>query len=191
MKSIEGESFGTDEYHSVEYGKLHRNKIIQKIKDKFGPTPVRLTGGKRAWRFDIVKLQRIAVSYSTDIKIETTLKKSGVSDSNDSSDSTLGTPLHTKHEEIQSENDKNEVPTLTREPSQPSQPSLPDSSRTFSYKCYHNGCICGHKCDFKTNDVNEYERHGALYNIENPLLYPSSYEMKKYGLTPQGKEWEV
>jgi hypothetical protein len=74
----------------VEYGKLYRNKIIYKIRDKFGPIPERLTGGRRAWRFDIVKLQKIAVSYSTDIKIVTTLRVSGENDSSDSSDSSDG-----------------------------------------------------------------------------------------------------
>ena len=56
---------------------------------------------------------------------------------------------------------------------------------SYSFKCYHFGC------DFQTNDQIDYERHGALKHLENPLLYPSRYELKRYGLTPQGKEWEV
>jgi hypothetical protein len=62
-------------------------------------------------------------------------------------------------------------------------------SRTQGYssmfRCYHNGC------DFETNDLGEYERHGAIKHLENPLLYPSKYEIKKYSLKPQDKEWEV
>jgi hypothetical protein len=90
LENLEGESYGPNEFHTVEYGKLYRNKIIYKIRDKFGPIPERLTGGRRAWRFDIVKLQKIAVSYSTDIKIVTTLRVSGENDSSDSSDSSDG-----------------------------------------------------------------------------------------------------
>lgn len=52
------------------------------------------------------------------------------------------------------------------------------------FKCYHPGC------DFLTDDVGEYEKHGALNHIENPLLYPSDAECEKYGLKRQGKEWE-
>jgi hypothetical protein len=68
-------------------------------------------------------------------------------------------------------------------PSHPSHPSPTEFRGLF--KCYHSGC------DFQTNDPIDYERHGALKHLENPLLYPSRYELKKYGLTPQGKEWEV
>jgi len=46
LGSIEGESVGTNEFHSVEYGKLFRNKVIQKVKDKFGPVPERLSRKK-------------------------------------------------------------------------------------------------------------------------------------------------
>ena len=68
-------------------------------------------------------------------------------------------------------------------PSNPSYSSHAESKKLF--KCYHPGC------DFQTNNEKGYERHGALKHPENPLLYPSRYEIKKYGLTPQGKEWEV
>jgi hypothetical protein len=68
-------------------------------------------------------------------------------------------------------------------PSHPSHPSPTEFRGLF--KCYHPGC------DFQTNDQKDYERHGALKHLENPLLYPSRHEIEKYGLTPQGKEWEV
>jgi hypothetical protein len=75
---------------------------------------------------------------------------------------------------------------LFPDPSHPSHPSPMDSGRLFyEFKCYHPGC------DFQTKDLEEYERHGALKHLENPLLYPSRYEIQKYGLAPQGKEWEV
>jgi hypothetical protein len=68
-------------------------------------------------------------------------------------------------------------------PSHPSHPSPTEFRGLF--KCYHPGC------DFQTNDEKDYERHGALKHLENPLLYPSRYEIEKHGLKPQGKEWEV
>jgi hypothetical protein len=79
----EGQLITNDEYHSVEYGKLYRNTLIQKIKDKFGPTLVHLKGGKvKAYKFDIEKLQKTAKSYSSEVKIKTTLKHDG-NDGND------------------------------------------------------------------------------------------------------------
>jgi hypothetical protein len=84
--SLDGEFFGSDEYHSVEYGKLYRDTLIQRIKDKFGPTPTRLHGGKRAYQFDLVKLQKIAKSYSSEVEIRTTLK----GDTRDTNDTSLG-----------------------------------------------------------------------------------------------------
>jgi hypothetical protein len=52
------------------------------------------------------------------------------------------------------------------------------------FKCYHPGC------DFHTDDVGEYEKHGALNHYPNTLLYPSNAECEKYGLKRQGKPWE-
>jgi replicative DNA helicase Mcm len=52
------------------------------------------------------------------------------------------------------------------------------------FKCYHPGC------DFLTDDVGEYEKHGALNHYPNTLLYPSNAECEKYGLKRQGKPWE-
>jgi hypothetical protein len=49
------------------------------------------------------------------------------------------------------------------------------------FKCYHK---C---CSFSTDSDREYRRHGAQYHTSNPLLYPTKYELEKYGLTPQGK----
>jgi hypothetical protein len=53
------------------------------------------------------------------------------------------------------------------------------------FRCYHVGC------NFHTDDVRDYEKHGALKHVENPLLYPSRAEIVQYGLESQGKEWEV
>ena len=53
------------------------------------------------------------------------------------------------------------------------------------YSCYHKGC------NYHTDDVQEYERHGAQKHLKNPLLYPSKAEIEKYGLKAQGKDWEI
>ena len=60
-----------------------------------------------------------------------------------------------------------------------------------SFRCYHNGCKCGHTCDFQTDNKEYYERHGALRHRNNPLLYPTKAEIEQDQLKPQGKDWEV
>ena len=65
----------------------------------------------------------------------------------------------------------------------PSSTIDPDPDQDF--KCYHKGC------DFTTNSDRDYRRHGAQYHPKNPLLYPSKAEIGQYGLTPQGRDWEV
>jgi hypothetical protein len=66
-------------------------------------------------------------------------------------------------------------------PQMPSHPSHPSSS----FRCYHNGC------NFQTEDEREYRRHGTAKHLKNPLLFPSKFEIEKYGLQAQGKDWEV
>ena len=53
------------------------------------------------------------------------------------------------------------------------------------YSCYHIGC------DYRTDDIQDYEKHGGKKHTRNPLLYPSKTELKKYGLKAQGKDWEI
>jgi hypothetical protein len=66
---------------------------------------------------------------------------------------------------------------------------VPEGSQSqgniYSFKCYYPGC------EFQTDSEQEYQKHGALKHPDNPLLYPSRYEIGKYGLKPQGKEWEI
>lgn len=152
VENLEGDPVGNNEFQSVEYGGLYRNTIIQKIKDKFGPIPVRLSGGKRAWQCNIDKLHKIAKSYSTEIKIKTTLK---TGDKDDSSDSISGNDSYPETDvgsgtnpfpedpqnngKVNKEIKDNEVndgsagtennPCPFREPSQPSQSSLTDSDK--------------------------------------------------------------
>jgi hypothetical protein len=101
-------------------------------------------------------------------------------DINDKGDDTLEAADNLNERENEG---KEEKPSFIRV-SSASSPSSP-------YRCYHNGCVCGHTCDFQTDSELEYQKHGAQNHIENPLLYPSRYEMKKYGLKPQGKPWET
>lgn len=63
---------------------------------------------------------------------------------------------------------------------------VPTSQCTSNqFKCYHLDC------DFQTNSEREYQKHGTTRHPKNPLLYPSRFEIDKYGLKPQGKEWEI
>jgi hypothetical protein len=73
------------------------------------------------------------------------------------------------------------IPNHTRSP----QISVPTSHGNIGpFKCYHTNC------DFQTEDELDYQNHGALKHLKNPLLYPSKAEIEKYGLQPQGKQWE-
>jgi hypothetical protein len=66
--------------------------------------------------------------------------------------------------------------------------NAPISVPSSPFKCY----ICAKNgIEFQTDNKLEYEKHGALKHVENPLLYPSKAEILQYGLNPQGKEWEV
>lgn len=67
--------------------------------------------------------------------------------------------------------------------------SVPLSQNDRLFRCYHNGCKCNHNCNFQTDNKDYYEKHGVEH-LGNPLLYPSKAEMERYGLKPQGKEWE-
>ena len=70
-----------------------------------------------------------------------------------------------------------------QDPSHLSPPSPSPPLPAFS--CYHKNC------EFHTDDEREYRRHGALNHHKNPLLFPSKFEIEKYGLKPQGKNWEI
>jgi DNA replicative helicase MCM subunit Mcm2 (Cdc46/Mcm family) len=60
-----------------------------------------------------------------------------------------------------------------------------ESEEPNPYSCYHKGC------NYHTDDVQDYERHGAQKHPKNPLLYPSKAEIEKYGLKAQEKDWEI
>ena len=73
-----------------------------------------------------------------------------------------------------------EDPETPIEPTQPTQRTRPSS-----YSCYHIGC------NYHTDNEQEYRNHGGNKHTKNPLLFPSKFEIEKYGLKAQGKEWEV
>jgi hypothetical protein len=77
----------------------------------------------------------------------------------------------TKH----SVNDNNPLSSENRPISVPSSP----------FSCYHNDC------NFSTEDESEYRRHWHQKHAGVPILFPTKFELEKYGLKPQGKEWEV
>jgi hypothetical protein len=198
-ENIEGEFQSTNEYH-IEDHILYRNTITKILEDKFGAEPPKHTRKGNVVIFNFDKLRKIQRSYEsdTDIKIETRRKNVLKCEGSEGSEGTMKSAPHFDNLEVEknlevsqryNENKENilqiselERPTIPqadcREPSHPSHPSP-------NYKCYHLNC------KFNTDDQKEYERHGAFKHLENPLLYPSRYEIEKYGLTPQGKEWEV
>ena len=66
-----------------------------------------------------------------------------------------------------------------QEPSHPSHPS------PATYSCYHKNC------DFHTHNEWEYKSHWHQNHAGVPILYPTKFEIRKYGLKPQGKKWEI
>lgn len=55
----------------------------------------------------------------------------------------------------------------------------------FLYSCYQNDCA------FDTNEEKDYRSHVIQKHTGIPVLYPTKMELKKYGLKPQGKSWEI
>ena len=60
-----------------------------------------------------------------------------------------------------------------------------DQPPKFLYSCYHRDC------NFQTNIEPDYERHWVQKHTGIPVLYPTKTEIEKYGLKPQGKNWEI
>jgi hypothetical protein len=192
---IEGTLINDDEYHTIDYGNLYRNKITKLVCDKFGAESKRVHKG-RVLLFNPDKLQRILRSYATETKIKTTLKRDG-SDGSDATTETIDTLSENDNIEIESdflENDKisKESELLENEkeeegkgvgtpiePTQPSQPARP----SHLYSCYY----CE---DFNTNNRDYYEHHGSREHFGKPI-FPTKTEIEKYDLKPQGKEWEI
>jgi hypothetical protein len=192
-ENLDGESstYESNEYHISDHI-LYRNTITKILEDKFGAEYKHTNkGGSVTFKLD--KLQKIQGSYDASIKIKTRLK----GDSNDSSDgsrekaSTYQEKSLVKNLDISRDNNENNVNisqnhnlegiqisyAIPQELSQPSQLS--------PFKCYHPDC------DFHTNNEQDYEKHGVLNHQKNPLLYPSKAEIEKYGLEPQGRNWEI
>jgi hypothetical protein len=189
----------TNEYH-IEDHILYRNTITKILEDKFGAEPPKHTRKGNIVIFNLDKLRKLQKSYEsdTDIKIETRRKnviECEGSEGSEGSWENASLSNNDKHVENLNNFGNNEEHTsvstpntILKEPERrqaflqdPSRPSHPSPY----YKCYHLNC------KFNTEYQEEYERHGALKHSSNPLLYPSKFEIKKYGLMPQGKEWEI
>jgi hypothetical protein len=52
---------------------------------------------------------------------------------------------------------------------------------TLTYQRYY--------CPYKTDDENQYLRHGARYHLYLPM-FPNEADPQRYNLAPQGKPWE-
>ena len=184
IENLEGESYGSSEYHIADYT-LYRTTVTKLLEDKFGAEPPKHTKKGSVVLFDLDKLRKIQKSYDTEVSIKTTLKDvlEGDGDSGDGSDRSrqnASSSNSTNKGEIRENLEEISGWAFLQDPSHPSHPSL-----TPKFSCYHKNC------DFYTDDEREYRRHGAQNHPKNPLLYPSRFEIEKYGLTPQGKEWEI
>src|SRR5918994_1047053 len=179
--NIAGESYGSDEYHIADYT-LYRTTVTKLLEDKFGAEPPRHTKKGSVVLFDLDKLRKIQKSYDTEVSIRTT-PKNVLDDEGDSGDSGDRSRENASHSNSPAEGEVRENSKGISEGAflqDPSHPSLPSLTPKFS--CYHKNC------DFYT-DEREYRRHGAQNHPKNPLLYPSKFEIEKYGLKPQGKNW--
>jgi hypothetical protein len=189
IENLEGESYGSDEYHIADYT-LYRTTVTKLLEDKFGAEPPKHTKKGSVVLFDLDKLRKIQKSYDTEVSIMTTLKDvlEGDGDSGDGSDRSRQNAsvfdTATKGEERENLEDISRGAFL-QDPSHPSPPSPSPSPSLPAFSCYHKNC------EFHTDDEREYRRHGALNHSKNPLLYPSKFELEKYDLTPQGMEWEI
>jgi len=189
IENLEGElAYGsTSEYHIADYT-LYRTTVTKLLEDKFGAEPPKHTKKGSVVLFDLDKLRKIQKSYDTEVSIKTTLKDvlEGDGDSGDGSDrSRHNASLSSivSKGEIKENLEGISGEAFLQDPSHPSPPSASPQLPAFS--CYHKNC------EFHTEDEREYRRHGAINHSKNPLLYPTKFEIEKYGLTPQGKEWEI
>jgi hypothetical protein len=181
-ENISGESYGSDEYHIADYT-LYRTTVTKLLEDKFGAEPPRHTKKGSIVVFSLEKLRKIQKSYDIEVCIKTTPKSvlECEGDSGDGSDRSrqnaspsISTTEHEAGHILRNTTEE----AFLQDPSHSSPPSP-------AFSCYHKNC------NFHTDDEREYRRHGAQNHHKNPLLFPSRFEIEKYGLTPQGKEWEI
>jgi hypothetical protein len=201
QENIQGELYSSNEYRIVDYV-LYRSTVTKLLEDKFGAEPPKHTKKGNVVVFNLDKLRKIQKSYDIDVDIKTTLKNTpkeygeggeggeGYRQNATPSDGskTVGNSSipEEKNENISGnkrikESERQEA--FPQDHSHPSHPSPSPPSPTYS--SYHTNC------NFHTDDEREYRKHGALNHHKNPLLYPSKFEIEKYRLTPQGKEWEI
>jgi hypothetical protein len=180
-ENILGESYGSDEYHIADYT-LYRTTITKLLEDKFGAEPPKLTRKGSIVVFNLDHLRKIQKSYDIDVGIKTTLKNAldNRGDSGDGSD-------RSRQNNSPSISTTERVGHILRNTTE--EAFLQDSSHSSppspAFSCYHKNC------NFHTDAEREYRRHGAQNHHKNPLLFPSRFEIEKYGLTPLGKEWEI
>jgi hypothetical protein len=58
-----------------------------------------------------------------------------------------------------------------------------EQSSSSLFRCYH--------CDtFQTNDEDQYKSHNAMKHYSRPI-FPTTADLEKHNLKPQGKSWEI
>jgi hypothetical protein len=75
----------------------------------------------------------------------------------------------------------NKVFPNTNENNPQTEPSS-NTTSTYAFSCYY--------CDFDTNSQDDYKKHVVVYHPKKPG-YPSLEDLKRSGLKPQGRPWEV
>lgn len=179
-------------YRIADYT-LYKNTITRLLEDKFGAESKHTNKGNKTV-FNIDKLRKLEKSYNTEVLIKTKPIEEQESEGSEGSEGIIGKAgilesIETvvdvdngngKDGNISQNIDSERSPITPTPPQMPSLPSLPSP-----YYCYHNGC------DFQTDDEREYRKHGTAKHLKNPLLYPSKFEIEKYGLKAQGKSWEI
>jgi hypothetical protein len=182
-KEIPGRNLSCE---TTEFGILSQKEITQTLEHVFGAKSKKI-GGFKHLIFNVSELQRLGKVYDLSIQVQVIEEGIGKKTQDDRDDKD---DIGTDKGEISAENakfhagiegetmpDDGVIDTLEG----PNGPYGPPQT----FKCYYPGC------EFQTDSEREYQKHGALKHQENPLLYPSRYEIEKYGLKPQGKEWEV
>jgi hypothetical protein len=147
-------------------------------------------------RVEIVHMKPVVLQYILDETVPNPKTDKQLCDPCDVCDTRIDTPTKKLGDELGGENlvfgEKNNVGVSgsgshTSHTSHDKPRYIPGSKEGNGsmFECYHIGC------EFQTYNKLEYEKHGAQKHHKNPLLYPAKAEIEKYGLNPQGKEWEV
>lgn len=175
-------------YETPEFGVITQKEITQTLEHIFGAKPKKVNG-IRTLVFDLPKLQRLGRVYDLETEIKVIREGENLgSDRSDWTDVGLGRHMITsrnEHKEIQETAISEREDASNQQVVDPIHPPQVTHPTLTSFRCYHKDC------EFQTNDEREYKSHATAKHLKNPLLFPSKFEIEKYGLQAQGKNWEI